>query len=63
MADAARAPSFHGQFGQADERYTAEIEPMFGAVRCPLAILWGADDPGIPLERGRRLAKCMPSSI
>ena len=54
--------SFYRQFAQADERYTAEIEPMFGAVRCPLAILWGEDDPWIPLERGRRLSKCMPQA-
>jgi pimeloyl-ACP methyl ester carboxylesterase len=54
--------SFYRQFAQADERYTAEIEPMFGAVRCPLMILWGEDDPWIPLERGRRLSKCMPQA-
>ena len=45
--------SFYRQFAQADERYTAEIEPMFGQIRCPVRILWGEDDPWIPLGRGR----------
>ncbi|MEJ8571880.1 alpha/beta hydrolase [Microbaculum marinum] len=54
--------SFYNQFAQADERYTAEIEPMFGSVRCPVRILWGEDDPWIPLERGRSLHSRMPGS-
>lgn len=54
--------SFYRQFAQADERYTAEIEPLFGAVRCPTRILWGADDPWIPLERGRSLHDRMPGA-
>ena len=51
--------SFYRQFAQADERFTAELEPMFGEIRCPVSILWGEDDPWIPLERGRALAGCM----
>ncbi len=47
--------SFYRQFAQADERYTEDIEPHFGAIRCPTAILWGRDDPWIPLDRGRAL--------
>lgn len=54
--------SFYRQFEQADERYTAEIEPMYGEVRCPTNILWGEDDPWIPLERGRSLWARMPSA-
>ncbi len=54
--------SFYRQFAQADEKYTAEVEPMFGDVRCPTAILWGEDDPWIPVERGRALHKLMPSA-
>lgn len=56
------AASFYRQFAQADERYTAEIEPMFGNVRCPAMILWGEDDPWIPLARGRSLHKRMPDA-
>jgi len=47
--------SFYRQFAQADERYTAEIEPDFDKIRCPASILWGSDDPWIPLSRGRAL--------
>jgi len=52
--------SFYRQFAQADEAYTAEVEPMFGDVRCPTAILWGEDDPWIPLARGKALHGLMP---
>ncbi len=54
--------SFYRQFAQADERFTAEVEPMFGAVRCPTLILWGEDDPWIPLERGQALHRTMPQA-
>ncbi len=47
--------SFYRQFAQADERYTAEVEPLFGDTRCPVKILWGEDDPWIPLDRGKAL--------
>ena len=54
LSEAGRG-SFYRQFAQADERYTAEVEPLFGAIRCPVTVLWGEDDPWIPLERGRAL--------
>lgn len=47
--------SFYRQFAQADEKYTAEVEPVFGCIRCPVKIIWGEDDPWIPLERGKAL--------
>ena len=54
--------SFYRQFEQADEKYTAEIEPLFGEVRCPTKIVWGKDDPWIPLARGKALHALMPSA-
>ncbi len=48
--------SFYRQFAQADEKYTAEIEPMFGDIRCKTSVLWGVDDPWIPIDRGQELA-------
>ncbi|WP_054309148.1 alpha/beta hydrolase [Mesorhizobium sp. 1M-11] len=54
--------SFYRQFAQADERYTAEVEPMFGDIRCSVAIIWGEDDPWIPLERGRALHRLIPQA-
>lgn len=54
--------SFYRQFAQADEKYTAEVEPIFGEIRCPVKIVWGEDDPWIPLDRGRALHGLMPSA-
>mgnify|MGYP000754824879 CR=1 FL=1 len=54
--------SFYRQFAQADERFTVEIEPLLGAMRCPVSILWGEDDPWIPISRGRALHDLMPDS-
>lgn len=54
--------SFYRQFAQADEKHTAEIEPLFGNVRCPVKILWGEDDPWIPLERGKALHARIPQA-
>lgn len=56
------AASFYRQFAQADERYTAEIEPLFGKLRCPAKIIWGEDDPWIPLERAKALHALMPQA-
>ncbi|MEM9221928.1 MAG: alpha/beta hydrolase [Pseudomonadota bacterium] len=55
--------SFYRQFAQADERYTAEVEPMYGAVVCPTLIVWGEDDPWIPLARGRALHQRMKNAL
>ena len=54
--------SFYRQFAQADEKYTAEVEPMFGHIRCPVKILWGKNDPWIPLERGQALHALIPQA-
>lgn len=49
--------AFWRQFELADEAFTAEIEPQYGEIRCPASILWGADDPWIPISRGMALAE------
>ena len=54
--------SFYRQFAQADEKYTAEMEPLFGAIRCPVKIIWGEDDPWIPLARGKALHALVPQA-
>ena len=54
--------SFYRQFAQADEKYTAEIEALFGEVRCPVKIIWGEDDPWIPLARGKALHGLIPQA-
>ncbi|WP_223163112.1 alpha/beta fold hydrolase [Roseivivax sediminis] len=49
--------AFWRQFALADERFTAEMEDRYGDLRCPASVLWGADDPWIPLARGAALAE------
>ncbi|MEM9784446.1 MAG: alpha/beta hydrolase [Pseudomonadota bacterium] len=58
--DEAGRISFYRQFAQADEAFTAEVEPMFGTIRCPVDVIWGEDDPWIPLARGRELHALLP---
>ena len=54
LSDAGRE-SFYRQFAQADEKYTREVEPLYGSIRCPVKIIWGESDPWIPLVRGKAL--------
>jgi pimeloyl-ACP methyl ester carboxylesterase len=62
LSEAGRT-SFYRQFAQADEKYTAEVEPLFGEVRCPVKIIWGEADPWIPLARGKALHALMPQAL
>ncbi len=55
--DEAGQSAFYDQFELADEKFTAEVEPMFQDVRCPVSVIWGEDDPWIPLDRGKELAR------
>lgn len=48
--------AFYRQIAQMDQRYTDAIAPLLGSVRCPVTVLWGAEDAWIPLAQGRRLA-------
>lgn len=41
-------------------RDTQALAPLLAAVRCPAAVLWGADDPFLSPELGRRLAAAIP---
>ena len=49
-------PAFYRQIAQMDQRYTDEIEPLLGRMRCPVQLLWGEEDAWIPLQRGHALA-------
>lgn len=53
-------PAFYRQIAQMDMRYTDEIEGRLEEMRCPVHLLWGADDQWIPVERGRALAARIP---
>jgi pimeloyl-ACP methyl ester carboxylesterase len=54
--------AFYRQIAQMDQRYTDDVEPSYGAVRCPTRILWGEDDAWLPIEQGRRLQARIPGA-
>jgi pimeloyl-ACP methyl ester carboxylesterase len=54
--------SFYRQFAQADEQFTLDFEDKLDRMRCPVSILWGEDDPWIPVARGRMLHEKIPGS-
>jgi len=54
--------AFYRQIQQADERFTAEVESLYGTIRAPVLILWGADDAWIPPETGERLQSAIPGA-
>ncbi len=54
--------SFYRQFAQADEAYTVVLEPLYKNMRCDVNIIWGEDDPWIPIARGRELSGYIPSA-
>jgi pimeloyl-ACP methyl ester carboxylesterase len=53
-------PAFYRQIAQMSDVYTDEIQDRYAELRCPVRLIWGADDAWIPLERGRELAGRMP---
>jgi pimeloyl-ACP methyl ester carboxylesterase len=55
--------AFYRQIAQMDQRYTDEIEPRYGQIRCPVQILWGEEDRWIPVARGRELAARMRAPL
>jgi pimeloyl-ACP methyl ester carboxylesterase len=55
-------PAFYRQVAQADQRFTDEIEPMYGSIARPVLILWGEQDEWIPIVKGRDLHQAIPSS-
>lgn len=47
--------AFYRQIAQADERYTDEVEPLYGTIDEPTHIIWGAEDRWISVDRAGRL--------
>jgi pimeloyl-ACP methyl ester carboxylesterase len=54
--------AFYRQIAQADQRDTDEIEPRYSTLRLPTAVIWGAEDPWVPLASGRQLAASIPGA-
>ena len=54
--------AFYRQVAQMSDRFTTEVEGRYGEIRCPVSILWGAEDGWIPAERGETLAARIPGA-
>lgn len=54
--------AFYRQIAQADEKYTDEIQSLYGRIATAVLILWGREDAWIPLERGEALHAMIPGS-
>jgi pimeloyl-ACP methyl ester carboxylesterase len=55
--------AFYRQIAQADERFTDEIEPLYGDIDVPTLIVWGTDDVWIPPDRAERLRHLISNSV
>lgn len=59
-----RAPegqaALYRQIAQGDERHTDEFRPHLGALDAPVLLLWGEEDPWIPVQRASELAGLLP---
>ena len=54
--------AFYRQIAHGDQRDTDEIEPLYGHIRAPTAVIWGELDPWIPVARGVELADRIPGA-
>ncbi len=54
--------AFWRQIAQMDDKYSEEVEDRYGEIRCPVTILWGAEDEFIPLKDGEELARRIPGA-
>lgn len=60
--DATGRAAFYRQIAQADERFTDEIEPLYGSLDLPVLVVWGTEDAWIPADRADRLAALIPGA-
>ena len=54
--------AFYRQIAQGDQRDTDAVEPLYARITVPTLVVWGADDPWIPAERGAELARRIPGA-
>ncbi|MFV2142927.1 alpha/beta fold hydrolase [Isoptericola sp. G70] len=60
--DAVGQAAFYRQVAEADERFTAELEPHLGEITAPTHIVWGEQDTWIPPDRAEHLAAAIDGS-
>ncbi len=49
-------PAFYRQIAQMDQKYTDEVQGLYGRMDCPVTVLWGEADEWIPVHKGKELA-------
>jgi pimeloyl-ACP methyl ester carboxylesterase len=54
--------AFYRQIFQNDQRYTDEMQVLYGGIKRPVLILWGETDKWISPEKGERLQASIPGS-
>lgn len=54
--------AFYRQIFQNDQRYTDEVQDLYGGITRPVLILWGEEDRWIPHEKGDQLHAKIPGS-
>jgi pimeloyl-ACP methyl ester carboxylesterase len=54
--------ALYRQIARGDERDTEEFRDRLGSLDRPVTLVWGEDDPWIPVERGRELAALIPGA-
>ncbi len=52
--------AFYRQIAAADQRFTDDIEPLYGSLDVPVLVVWGTDDAWIPVDRAHRLTAAIP---
>jgi pimeloyl-ACP methyl ester carboxylesterase len=54
--------AFYRQISQNDQRYTDEMQVLYGEIKRPVLILWGENDKWISPEKGEQLLATIPGS-
>jgi pimeloyl-ACP methyl ester carboxylesterase len=54
--------AYYRQVAQYDHEFTAQLEKLYGAIRVPTQILWGAEDAWIDPGNARRLQRLIPGA-
>jgi pimeloyl-ACP methyl ester carboxylesterase len=48
--------AFYRQIAQMDQKYTDEVQGLYGNIDCPVTVLWADKDEWIPYAKGEALA-------
>lgn len=49
-------PAFYRQIAQMDQKFTDEVQGLYGRMDCPVTVLWGEEDKWILSDKGDALA-------